>query len=130
MCPQSHAHAHFLKKLLSLPKFSQVADHALFVFVPLQLNHLTPSLCSGDDTPNCRGRLLKDEIAVRDPPRALTVLPAFGKPTAKSAPAGTDSRDHVAVKKAGKKTLSWAEIAQKQRDDDDHSFCEILTSTN
>ena len=57
--------------------------------------------------------VLKDEIAVRGSPRALTVLPAFGKPTLKSAPAGTDSRDYVAEKKAVKKTLSWAEIAQK-----------------
>jgi len=74
--------------------------------------------------------VLKDEIAVRDPPRTPMVLPAFGKPTLKSAPAGTDSRDYVAVKKDVKKTLSWAEIAQKQRDDDDHSFYEILTLTN
>jgi len=40
-------------------------------------------------------------------------LPAIGKSTLKSAPAGTDSRDYVAEKKAVKKTLSWAEIAQK-----------------
>ena len=57
--------------------------------------------------------MLKDEIAVRGSSNALTVLPAFGKPSLKAALAGTDSRDYVAEKKAVKKTLSWAEIARK-----------------
>ena len=57
--------------------------------------------------------MLKDEIAVRGSPRALTVLPAFGTKTLKPAPAGTDSKKYVAGKKAVKKTLSWAEVARK-----------------
>ena len=56
---------------------------------------------------------MKDEIAVRGSPRALTVLPAFGIKTLKSAPAGTDSKEYVAGKKAVKKTLSWAEVVRK-----------------
>ena len=57
--------------------------------------------------------VLKDEIAVRGSPRALTVLPAFGTKALKPVPAGTDSKKYVADKKAVKKTLSWAEVARK-----------------
>ena len=56
---------------------------------------------------------MKDEIAVRDSPRALTVLPAFRTQTLKSALTGTDSKKYAADKKAVKKTPSWAEIARK-----------------
>ena len=71
--------------------------------------------------------LLKDETTVCGSLHALTVLPAFGSQTLKAFPAGTGSKDYVADKKTVKKTLSWAEIAWKKRDDDDHSFYEILT---
>ena len=57
--------------------------------------------------------VLKDEIAVCGSPRALTVLPAFGTKTQKSAPAGTYSKKYMADKKAVKMTLSWAKVARK-----------------
>ena len=97
IAPDFTSHLNSCKALL---KKSSVIGRVLVIFADYVPNHSIHPV-------------LKNGIAVRDPPRALMVLPAFGKPTLKSAPAGTDSRDYVAVKKAVKKTLSWAEIAQK-----------------